>query len=106
MANPESSVRPVRYFDGITEVRLGDVVTARVWFIWKKKGRVVYLPGVSQKNEEFEHHGLRWVAIESDDGMLFGEIIKPDTGSLKKDVQFLARDDSPCKLITPEMKFD
>jgi hypothetical protein len=66
LPNAESSEKPVRYFDGITEVRLGDRVMAKVWFLWKKRGRVVYLPGVSQKNGEFEHHGLRWVAIESD----------------------------------------
>src|ERR1043166_2864687 len=106
MANPELSESPVRYLDCVTDVRLGDVVRARVWLIWKKKGRVVYVPGVSQKNEEFEHHGIGWVGIESDDGMIFGEIVRPDTGCLRKNVQFLARDDSPCKLITPEMKFE
>ena len=45
---------PVRYFDGITEVRLGDVITTRVWGLWKRTGRVVYVPGLSAPHGEFE----------------------------------------------------
>lgn len=89
----------VRYFDGITEVQLGDHVALRILFR-KRAGRVVYVPGISPANPEFEYNGLRWVGIRLQDRSLVATLVLPGTGNLKKKVKFMARDASPCELIT------
>jgi hypothetical protein len=99
--------KPVRYFDGVTAVQLGDAVATRPWFslFRKKTGRVVYVPGVSPKHGEFEHNGLTWIGIKSADGGIFGSIVLPDTGCLQKNLHFLSRDASACEPIGPDAKF-
>jgi hypothetical protein len=91
------------YFDGRQEVRLGDRVSISIWFR-SRKGRVVYVPGVSALNTEFEYNGMRWVGVRLEDGRLVATPILSKTDSLKKKVQFIARDDSPCKFIGPDSK--
>lgn len=59
--------RVVTYNDRVTPVQLGDHVLTRVWFR-KRKGRVVYVPGVSALNTNMEYNGLCWVGILLDDG--------------------------------------
>lgn len=88
-----------RYFDGVTEVRLGDRVALRVLFR-KRMGRVVYVPGISPVNPEFEYNGLRWVGIRLPDRSLVATVVLTRTGNLKKKVKFIERDGSPCELIT------
>ena len=89
----------VRYFDGVTEVQLGDQVGLRVLFK-KRTGRIVYIPGISAFNPEFEYNGLRWVGIRLPDRSLVAMIVLPETGNLQKRVKFLGRDNSPCELIS------
>jgi hypothetical protein len=83
----------IRYADSEVEVRLGDRVEIKVWF-QRREGRIVYVPGVSPLNTEFEFNGLRWVAIRAR-GMLIGSIVRPQTETLKPKVKFIQRDDSP-----------
>lgn len=45
------------YADGSTQVSIGDHVTARN-ILFRKDGRVAYVPGISKRNREFEHGGL------------------------------------------------
>ena len=52
-----------RYFDGNTDVQLGDRVALRVLFR-KRVGRVVYVPGVSTFNPEFEYNGMNGSAFD------------------------------------------
>lgn len=93
----------IRYFDNLTEVQLGDRVALRLLFR-KRTGRVVYVPGISPFNPEFEYNGLRWVGIRLSDRSLAALIVLPETGSLQKKVKFIGHDSSPCELITPSSR--
>ena len=89
----------VRYFDATTEVQLGDRVTLKVLFR-ERTGRVVYVPGISAFNPEFEYNGMKWVGIRLNDRSLVATPIIIKTGNLQKKIHFVERDDSPCELIT------
>ena len=89
----------VRYFDGNTNVQLGDRVALRVLFR-QRAGRVVYVPDVSPFNPEFEFNGMKWVGIRLEDRSLVATPVLTKTGSLKRKIRFLERDSSPCDLIT------
>jgi hypothetical protein len=78
------------YFGSDVEVRPGDRVETRVWFT-RRRGRVVYVPGVSRFNSQFEFNGLKWVAIRSEE-MIIGSVVDPRAGTLKKRVRFIERD--------------
>lgn len=77
---------------------MGDRVETRFWLLFyrfRKRGRVVYIPGLSQANHEFEHGGLKWVGIKPDDDpAVIGELVDPKTGQLLERVRFLSRDQS------------
>jgi hypothetical protein len=88
----------VRYFDGCADVQLGDRVALRVLFR-QRAGRVVYVPGVSPFNPEFEYNGMKWVGIRLEDRSLAATPVLTKTGNLKKKIKFIARDSSPCELI-------
>lgn len=92
----------ITYFDKTTEVQLGDHIKTRVWGLWKMQGRVVYLPGVSERNREMEFNGLRWVGVRADDGSFLGEPVEPKGDYLLKRVVFVRRDDSPVEVIGPK----
>lgn len=94
---------PVRYSDRTADVKLGDRVSIKIWFRMRN-GRVVYVPGVSALNSEFEYNGMRWVGIRLEDDALVASPVLSGTESLKKKVHFIRRDDSPCRLITPASK--
>ena len=81
--------REVRYHDRRV-VRLGDYVSTRIVFK-RRRGRIVYLPGVSTSNPEFERDGLTWVAIHREDGWLVGSIVHPEHQTLQKKVRFVRR---------------
>lgn len=90
----------VQYFDKVHEVNLGDRVSIKLW--WRKRtGRVVYVPGISALNREFEYNGMRWVGIRLEDRSLVATPILHKTQTLKKKVRFVERDSSPCDLISP-----
>ena len=91
------------YFDRRTEVRIGDRVTTRVLFR-RRAGRVVYVPGISDPNPEFENNGLRWIGIRLEDDSLVASVVRPKTGALKQKIIFLQRDESPCNPITPDSR--
>jgi len=74
---------PVRYFDGSTEVQLGDRVALKVLFR-RRVGRVVYVPGLSAFNPEFEYNGMRWVGIRLEDRSLPATPILTKPGNLKR----------------------
>src|SRR5215467_9904436 len=89
----------IRYSDGTTDVRLGDRAALSIWFR-RRVGRVVYVPGVSPFNPEFEYNGMRWVGIRLEDRSLVATPVLLATESLKPKVQFLERDASPNDEIT------
>jgi hypothetical protein len=94
---------PVRYFAGDVAVELGDRVALKVWFR-RRVGRVVYVPGISALNPEFEYNGLQWVGVRLEDRSLVATVVLTRTGTLKKKVRFIERDRSPCELITPSTR--
>ncbi len=83
----------IRYADSDLEVRPGDQVEIKVWFK-KRRGRIVYVPGISPLNTQYEFNGLRWVAIRTET-MIIGSIVRPQIDTLKPKVKFICRDDSP-----------
>jgi hypothetical protein len=95
---------PLFYFGGETEVQLGDRVETRFWLLFyrfRKRGRVVYIPGLSPFNRGFERDGLKWVGIKPDDDIVvIGELVNPKTGHLLKRVRFIDRDHS----VLPDAK--
>lgn len=72
-------------------VSLGDRIRTRLWFLFPTRGIVVFVPGISEPDEEFERDGLRWVGVKGDDGSLFGELVDPESGCLSKRVVFLGK---------------
>jgi hypothetical protein len=93
----------VRYFDGKTDVQLGDRVALSVLFR-ERAGRVVYVPEVSAFNPEFEYNGMKWVGIRLEDRSLVATPVLTKTGNLKKKIKFIDHDSSPCELITPSSR--
>ena len=93
----------VMYAEGDHEVLLGDSVSIDLWFR-RRKGRVVYVPGVSAVNTEFEYNGTRWVGIRLANNNLVATPVLSKTGALKKKIRFIRRDSSPCDLIAPNSK--
>jgi hypothetical protein len=96
----------IKYSDRVTEVRLGDYVRTKLFFLLPREGRVVYLPGVSQRHPQMEHGGLRWVGVKCTTGTLFGELVDPETGLLKKRLHFIRRGTEPFEPMQPDQKFD
>ena len=90
---------PVRYADHLTDVQLGDRVSLRVLFR-RRSGRVVYVPGVSFFNPEFEYNGMKWVGIRLEDRSVVATPILTKTGNLKKKIKFIEHDRSPAEPIT------
>jgi hypothetical protein len=96
---PAVTQRPaVLYSDGQTPVQLGDEVTARDFFI-RRQARVIYVPGISKKNRDMEHHGLCWVSLKFAKGVRIGTLVDPKTSRLSKSVRFVKR----CSDATEEM---
>lgn len=83
---PES----VTYADGITSVLPGDRVSVR-WFLRRRPGEVIYVPGISKRRGTYEHNGLTWVGVSLPDGWAIGEIVLPEARTLKPSVRFLGR---------------
>jgi hypothetical protein len=94
---------PVLYFGGRVEVNIGDRVMIRLWFR-KRPGRIVYIPGKSDVNPEFEYRGMRWVGVRLNEGALVATPVLTKTGGLKKKVEFIGRDDSPCDVIKADTR--
>jgi hypothetical protein len=105
LTNPEpakpSKHIPIFYCGGTIEVQLGDEVSTRV-FLFRKNGRITYLPGVSKKNRNMENGGLSWVGIKCQRGPFIGTIVDPETFQLKKKIRFLQRSVESIKELGPD----
>lgn len=96
-------MQTVRYHDGLTDVRLGDRVATRYFLFLKVEGRVVYVPGISPRNDEMEFNGLTWVGIQTTNAGPIGTVVLPETFTLQKSVRFLGRDtDGDFNPIKPD----
>jgi hypothetical protein len=85
--------RVVTYNDRVTPVQLGDHVLTRIWFR-KRKGRVVYVPGISALNTNMEYNGLCWVGIRLDDGGFVSTVVDPGGAYLRHKEVLVERDPS------------
>lgn len=97
--------RPPVLYHNRTPVHLGDEVTARSFFI-RRPGRVVYVPGISKRNRNMEHHGLGWVGITCANGLQIGTVVDPKTSCLKKSVRFVKRSAEPFREMTSDDRFE
>jgi hypothetical protein len=98
----EMSNRVVTYSDRVTPVQLGDHVETRVWW-QKRRGRVVYVPGISPVNAEMERDGLTWVGIRLDGEEGFvSTLVDPEGLFLVKKEKFLQRDPEGFTPLGPE----
>jgi hypothetical protein len=88
--DPPEQPESVAYADGITSVLPGDRVSVR-WFLRRRPGEVIYVPGISKRRGVYEHNGLKWVGVSLPDGWAIGEIVLPETRTLKPSVRFLGR---------------
>lgn len=91
----------IYYYDGETEVRLGDEIKTHMFFIFKEYGRVAYLPGRSPYNHNFHQDGLAEVVIESDHGARIATVVDPETKCLKKKIKFIRRNEKNIPEIRP-----
>lgn len=109
LTNPEPA-KPTKhgtifYSGGTVEVKLGDEVSARD-FLFRRNGRIVYLPGVSKKNRNMENGGLSWVGIRFQIGTFIGTIVDPKTFQLKKSVRLIKRVLDNIKEFGPDEDFE
>ena len=81
---------PVRYYSSEVTVELGDIVDLRVWYIWRR-GKINYVPGISEPHSEMEHNALFWIGIAREDGKFTADIVDPDAGCTRKIVRFVSR---------------
>jgi hypothetical protein len=101
LMGPRASVmagRLVTYNDRVTPVQLGDHVLTRVWFR-KRKGRVVYVPGVSAVNTNMEYNGLCWVGIRLEDGGFVSTVVDPTGAFLRHKEVLVQRDPDGCPTL-------
>lgn len=93
--------RVITYSDRVTPVQLGDRVETRVW--WRKRrGRVVYVPGISPVNREMERDGLVWVGIRLDDGGFVSTVVDPEGHFIRKNEKLLARERKGFAELKPD----
>lgn len=92
-------MRNIKYSND-SDVMLGDHVETRDFFR-KVTGRVVYVPGISPKHPDMEHHGLVYVGIQVPSGPLLATLVNPETFRLKKKVRLLERDSEPTVALDP-----
>jgi hypothetical protein len=95
----------VLYSDGQTPVQLGDEVSARS-FLVRRPARVIYVPGVSKKNREMEHHGLCWVCLQFASGGRTGRVVDPKNSRLGKSIRFVKRSADPFDELRPDERFE
>lgn len=85
-------------------VELGDEVVARDIF-FRRGGRVVYVPGISPLNSEFEYGGRKWIGIRFDKGSINTAVIDLKTGGVDKSVKFVKRNKKEINELKPNFRF-
>lgn len=93
--------RTVTYPDRVSPVQLGDHVEVRI-FWRKRRGRVVYVPGLSPVNREMERDGLTWVGIRLDEGGFVSSVVDPEGLYLRKYARLLERDPQGFSPLKPD----
>lgn len=89
---PSTDAYPKAVYESGETVELGDKVLFKAWlFFWKgwMDGTVQFVPGVSPRNPEHEHDGLKWVSIKGRE-MIIGSLVEPESGVIKR-IKFVRR---------------
>ncbi len=94
----------IYYFGGEVEVKLGDEISARD-LVFRKKGRVAYVPGISPINRELERDRMAWIGIRFEGGTMGGAYIEHENNWVKKSVKYIGRSDAEFDPIKPDEKF-
>ncbi len=94
----------IYYFGGEVEVKLGDEISARD-LVFRKKGRVAYVPGISPINRELEHDRMAWIGIRFEGGTMGGVYIEHENNWVKKSVKYIGRSDAELDTIKPDEEF-
>jgi hypothetical protein len=97
-----SKCSAVLYHDSSTPVEIGDEVSARDLIIFRREGRVYYVPGISKKNRSMEFNGLCWVGIRFHKGTTTGVLVDPKTFRLGRSVRFLKRSAEKIEELKPD----
>lgn len=85
------NVKPIYYQTSPdVQVKIGDLVESKVWFIFKWKGQVSYVPGESQFHKKMEVNGLHFIGWRTDKGHFVSTLIDPDTQKVIR-LKFLGR---------------
>jgi len=91
-SKPSKDNYPKAIYETGEEVLLDDKVKFKVWIeFWKgwQNGKVIYVPGISNKKNEYENSGLKEIGIKGKD-MKVGVLVYPETG-IVKNVKFIER---------------
>lgn len=95
ISNPRDGYPVIRYHDSDTQVLIGDHVEFRGLFFWKgwQKGRVFYVPGLSEEDEAWEHNRIIMVSIRDSKGSRSGHVVHSESSRLRDNVRFIGRTD-------------
>ncbi len=88
---PPSDHPPVKYSGSEETVQPGDQVEVRLYFFFKRRGRIFYVPGISPRKPHMERNAMAWVGIRLEDGSTVGTVVLQDRCELQKTVTLIAR---------------
>ncbi len=91
---PRDGYPIIRYRDTDTQVLIGDHVEVRLGLFFRKgwqKGRIYYVPGLSEADETLEHNRLLMVGIHDSRGGRSGHAVQPGSDRLRDNVRFIGR---------------
>jgi hypothetical protein len=80
----------IRYRRSDRQVLPGDFVVMKVFFR-AREGQVMYVPGISPHDADFDEDGLSEVGIRLIDGSIVATVVDPQTHHLVKKATFLRR---------------
>ena len=82
---PSEDEYPAACYETGESIEIGDRVMFRTWIsFWRRQlGVVVYVPGKSRKNYQYENGGLKWIAARNEE-LEIGFLIDPETGVVRK----------------------
>ena len=96
-----------RYRGTNDEVALGDhVAIRRLFFFWTGRGRVAYVPGVSHRNRQFEHHRVKYIYVDVANGISFASVIDTETGEIPGYIRLLQRTEEPYEGLPDDFRME
>ena len=88
-------------------VKVGDYVHFRIWaelWLYKRKGRVMFVPGISPRNESLEYNSLKWVSVRYAGDTETAFVVHPVSG-VTMGIHFVHRTDDLLKETHSDYKF-